>query len=119
MDDDSALLVDVDIYNGELFFETLCNVIGDRELSIYITHAHGDHWINLAKLDMDRVTALYWPKGDELSIGGRDFVVCSMAAHTPTALVDKTDKVLFCGDTLGTLQYMGGTNTAMEAYADK
>ena len=143
MDDDSALIVDVDMYNGELFFETLCDVIGDRELSIYITHAHGDHWTNLAKFDMDRVTTLYWPKddapqgfgieynplkdpklegkikfvteGDEFSVGGRDFVVCSMTAHTPhgTVLIDKTDKVLFCGDALGTLQYVGGTNTGL------
>ena len=145
MNDEEALIVDVDMYNGKLFFETLCDLIGDRDLYIYITHQHGDHWINLKDFDPDRVTTLYWPEddipgaggpggwsdsfpavvdsfgdkityvkeGDELNIAGRELVVTNMTAHTPhgTMLVDKTDRVLFSGDALGTRQYVGGTNT--------
>ena len=59
----------------------------------------------------DKIT--YVKEGDELNIAGRELVVTNMTAHTPhgTMLVDKTDRVLFSGDALGTRQYVGGTNT--------
>lgn len=137
MDDSQALVIDVDMYNGDLFWETVEKVIGDRELHVYITHGHGDHTQNLNNLDPARLTALYWPKdevsdrfnpeehpeiaakthyvvdGEEFTVAGRDFAVCTMTGHTEhgTALVDKTDRILFSGDTIGSQYYNGGTST--------
>lgn len=141
MNDDQALLIDCDMYNGTLFYQDLLGLIGDRELSIYITHGHGDHIANLQYIDPTRVTSLYWPDGEatmnfgkdydsqtdtgyadkivylkdgeEFTFAGRDFAVCTMTAHTEhgSVLVDKTDGVLFSGDALGTKTYRGGTST--------
>lgn len=140
MNDDEALIVDVTMYNPELFWATLDEVIGDRKLSVYITHSHGDHWMNLEGVDPDRIETIYWPEddepsdmrgynpwkderlegkftfvkeGDEINIAGRELLVANMYAHTPhgTVLIDKTDRVMFSGDALGTLQYVGGTLT--------
>lgn len=140
MNDDEALLIDVTMYNPTLFWDTVEKVIGDRKLSVYITHAHGDHWMNLEGADPDRIETIYWPEGDEpgdmrgynpwkderlegkftyvkegdeIDIAGRELLVANMTSHTPhgTVLIDKTDKVMFCGDALGTLQYVGNTTT--------
>ncbi|MBD5151504.1 MAG: MBL fold metallo-hydrolase [Oscillibacter sp.] len=149
MTDDEALVIDVDYYNPDEFFDTLFSVIGDRKLSIYITHGHGDHMINLMSLDPDRVKMLYWPgdddamtfgagefdlsvyekagkltrvyDGDTFKAVGREFEVVGIPVHTPYSnlLIDKTDRVAFSGDALGTQNYSGDPNigaTDMKTY---
>lgn len=139
MDDTTALLIDCDMYNGPLFWETVFAAIGDRELSVYITHQHGDHINNLEFVDADRVAHIYWPKDEPApgrgfnpleaenlkdkvvlldydtpyTLGGRELVIHKMTAHTPggSVVVDRTDRVLFTGDATGTQTFRGGTNT--------
>lgn len=141
MNDTEALVVDVDYYNPDLFFETLFSLIGDRDLYVYITHGHLDHFKNLQDLDPARVKGLYWPgdddcsidltayadkmvrlyDGDTFSVAGRDFAVCNITAHSTygLVLVDKTDRVAFSGDALGTQNYGGDPSVGqltMDAY---
>ncbi|NLO85912.1 MAG: MBL fold metallo-hydrolase, partial [Clostridiales bacterium] len=139
MNDEEALLIDCDMYNGKLFWETVEKLIGERKLSLYLTHNHGDHLNNLESVDASRLTAIYWPKDEpaptwgydlfsdeQLSkkivlldydtpytLAGRELVLCKMTSHTPggTVIVNKTDRVLFAGDALGTQTYKGGTST--------
>ena len=139
MDDTDALLIDCDMYNGKLFWEAVEKLVGDRALSVYITHNHGDHLANLQHIDPERLTAIYWPK-DELppswgynpfenealaakvvyldydtdyTIASHDLVLCKMTSHSTggTVLINKTDRVAFSGDALGTQTYKGGTST--------
>lgn len=152
MDDASALVVDVDYYGAEVFHDRLMGVVGDRELSIYITHQHGDHLINLQYIDPDEISAVYYPKeepasgptaggvniedclgkfdkagklvlvsdGDVIETAGREFEVVSMKGHTPggTQLLDKTDRLLFAGDTLGSQTFKGGTTIKLSEIRD-
>ena len=139
MDDDEALLIDCDMYNGELFWQAVDKLVGDRSLSVYITHNHIDHLSNLEKIDPDRLATLYWPADEEgpsrgynpladerladkityleydteYTIASHDIVLCKMTSHSSggTVVIDKTDRVLFSGDALGTQTYKGGTTT--------
>lgn len=139
MDEDEALLIDCDMYNGELFWQAVDKLIGERSLSVYITHNHGDHLSNLQYIDPERLTTLYWPADEqgpsggynpladerladkitlleydtEYTIAGHDLVLCKMTSHTGggTVVIDRTDRVLFSGDALGTQTYKGGTST--------
>lgn len=141
MNDTQALIIDVNYYNPELYIDTLMNLIGDRELHIYITHAHPDHIGNLPYFDPERVTKLYWPgeetpnmdlsiygdklvrvySGDVLNVAGKELVVYNMTSHTKygTMLINLTDRVALCGDTLGTQTYWGDPSVGsltMEEY---
>ena len=139
MNDEEALLIDCDMYNGTLFWDTLYHLIGDRTLYIYITHQHGDHYINLKYVDPARVTAIYWPADEPapardfnpleleglaekyvmvdydtpFTVAGRELVIHKMTAHTPggSVVIDRTDRVMFAGDATGTQTFRGGTNT--------
>ncbi len=138
-DETTALLIDCDMYNGPLFWETVFAAIGDRELSVYITHNHGDHVNNLQFVDPERIANLYWPKDEPApgwgfnpfeaeglkdrivlleydtpyTLAGRELVIHKMTSHTPggTFVLDRTDRVVFTGDAAGTQTFRGGTNT--------
>ncbi|MDO5422741.1 MAG: MBL fold metallo-hydrolase [Eubacteriales bacterium] len=66
MDDEEALLIDVGHWNGPAMWEKVQTLIGERSLSVYITHAHGDHWYNLQYFDADRIDQVYFP-ADEVA----------------------------------------------------
>lgn len=140
MNDEEALMIDCDMYNGPLFWETAYKLIGDRKLSVYITHQHGDHYTNLKDVDVNRLEAIYWPKDEPVptrgtynpfnderladkfvyldydtvyNIAGRELLIHKMTSHTPggSVMIDRTDRVLFAGDACGTQTFRGGTNT--------
>lgn len=143
MDKKEALLVDLDNYGSDVFRNYIKKVIGNRKLSVYITHNHGDHYINLQYLKTADVKTIYVPAnenlsqsmngyslgdvlekfagagkvkfvndGDILKVAGKQFEVIAMKGHTNggTQLLDKTDRVLFSGDTLGAQTFKGGTS---------
>lgn len=145
MNDSEALLIDTDNYGSEVFHDYIMEAVGDRDLSVYITHVHGDHLINLQYLDPSEVTTLYYPEGEPtsgptaggvnvedilspfaakthyvsdgeiLNVAGKEFEVIAMTGHTAggTQLLDKTDRILFSGDTLGAQTFKGGTRVGM------
>ena len=73
MNDDEAFLVDVDFRGAENLKKILAELVGDKPLYIYITHAHGDHYQNLDAFDTDAVAGLYYSKTEPVSgegVGG-------------------------------------------------
>lgn len=66
MNDDEALLIDTDYFSGEDLVKQLKNVIGDRKLSVYITHAHGDHYANLQFMDAEDIDTVYYPATEDI-----------------------------------------------------
>ena len=137
MDDKEAFVIDVDFRGGQTFHDTLMELIGDRDLYIYITHAHGDHYNNLEYFKPEEVKGLYFETNDNLpqqewftqfadvtefyvdgtkiERAGKEFEVIVMNNHTPggSQLLDVTDRILFSGDTLGAQTFKGGTTIAL------
>lgn len=67
MDEDEALLIDTGWYGAENIHDAVQRLIGDREISIYITHQHLDHIIGLSAWDPDEVKTLYYPFDEPLA----------------------------------------------------
>ena len=73
MNDEEALVVDVDFRGGETLVKLLKELVGDRDLYVYITHAHGDHYLNLDHFDLEDIKGIYYGKNDPISgegVGG-------------------------------------------------
>ncbi|MBR4164520.1 MAG: hypothetical protein IKR11_13435, partial [Solobacterium sp.] len=64
MDDSEAFLIDVDFRGGETLHKLVEDMVGDRKLSIYITHAHGDHYNNMPYWAESEITKFYWGKDE-------------------------------------------------------
>ena len=60
MDDDEAFLIDADMRGGQTFHDKVMDIIGDRDLYIYITHSHGDHLNNIAYFSPDEVAGIIY-----------------------------------------------------------
>ncbi len=129
MNDEEALLIDTDNDYGGLK-EYVDALIGDRTLSIYITHEHGDHVGQLGYFPAG--TTVYWPAdanisertqeklngknlvkvdyGDTFTVAERTFELIRMDGHTNggSMVLDRENRLLFAGDALGTMTTTGG-----------
>ncbi|MBR2809839.1 MAG: MBL fold metallo-hydrolase, partial [Solobacterium sp.] len=139
MNDKEAMVIDVDFRGGQHLAEKITDIVGDRDLYIYITHAHGDHYNNLPYFDLDAVKGVYYGENERLEgnqilepwdaagklirytdgmqfeRAGKQFEVIEMDNHTPggSQLLDITDRILFSGDTIGAQTFKGGTTVAL------
>ena len=67
MNDTEALLIDVDFRGGETLHKLVKQLVKDRDLYVYITHAHGDHYLNLDYFELDDIKGIYYGKNDPIS----------------------------------------------------
>lgn len=114
------------------------SMAGDREVTIALTHGHGDHVgllstnitadINLKKIYVEEADATssyftpytdittYITDGDTFTIGGYTYEVVSLNAHTAGSCVyvQKDKEVVFTGDSIGSgfvwIFWQEGTN---------
>ncbi len=139
MNDKEAFLVDVDFRGGETLHKLVMDMVGDRDLYIYITHAHGDHYNNLEFFEAEDMKGLYFGKnealpraewfakfndlvipfedGMKIERAGKEFEVIEMNNHTSggSQLLDITDRILLSGDTIGAQTFKGGTTVGLSA----
>lgn len=130
--DDTVLMVDLGnpvSGNSELFAKQVVEeMVGDKTLSIVVTHSHSDHTglgasstvfegINVDKVYIseadyeaasstlsqfnDKIVKL--ADNDSFTVGGKTYTTTVVNAHTDGSLMieDLTDNVLFTGDTFG------------------
>ena len=147
LDEKTVLLDTVDLSVGELFFENLDHLLQDRKLDyVVVNHVEPDHCATLGALlrrhpetqvvgNAKTLTmigqffsssmaenALVVKEGDVLSTGRHEltFVMAPMV-HWPETMAtyDKTDKVLFSADAVGTFGAMSGNLFADEMNFEK
>lgn len=136
MDEKTVLLDTVDAAIGDLFFDNIAYVLGDRKLDyIIVDHMEPDHSATLGRLlevypdvqvicnpktvnminqfftiDIsDRLTLV--KEGDTLNTGKHEFTfVMAPMVHWPEVMVtyDKTDKILFSADAFGSWGALNG-----------
>lgn len=69
-DGKEAFMIDVDFYGENVINKVIKEIIGDdcESLKIFLTHNHGDHVNNLAKIAEDsklkNIVTLYWPENE-------------------------------------------------------
>lgn len=69
-DGKEAFMIDVDFYGENVINKVIKEIIGDdcESLKIFLTHNHGDHVNNLAKIAEDSalkdIVTLYWPENE-------------------------------------------------------
>ena len=147
LDEKTVLLDTVDLSVGELFFENLDHLLQDRKLDyVVVNHVEPDHCATLGALlrrhpetqvvgNAKTLTmigqffsssmaenALVVKEGDVLSTGRHELtVVMAPMVHWPETMAtyDKTDKVLFSADALGTFGAMSGNLIADEMNFEK
>ena len=84
-----ALMIDVDFYGENVLNEKIKAVIGDKctSLKIFLTHNHGDHVNNLAKIyedpDLRDIVQIIWPENEpHTMLNGVDLVTLFGAPKT-------------------------------------
>lgn len=146
-DGKEAFMIDVDFYGENVLNRIIKEVIGEdcESLKIFLTHNHGDHVNNLAKIAEDprlkEITTIIWPENEphtvldgvdlvelfdnvtikdmeKISAAGNEFQFIEILdEHTPGGgqLADLTNKVIYSGDSLGAQVHLGGTTISMSS----